>query len=218
MGITGRIKQFIKDILYSFYLMGPAALLPLLVLWAVLPITAFTIIRMADASRIDDIFRNILQSIIPLFSVWWLMMYEREYIEGRGNEVLLIYRKNRLGVDFSLYIIYLLSAMLPIIYMMHQSTLDFSEWIRIALQSFCFVAWFELIAGLLGSVSAPVVMLLFYTMVCMLIIPQKHILSYMSSQDLGNASFWNKILPHLLTAIAVLFIAGRIRDRYPKLK
>ncbi|WP_154668951.1 hypothetical protein [Bittarella massiliensis (ex Durand et al. 2017)] len=95
--------------------MGWWYLPPLIALWLVLP-GMLAIWYHQDPLLAATSYLRLCEQVIPLFSVWWLVMARKEELTGDGRELLYIYGgyRGRLGPVLFTLVWYLLHAALPV--------------------------------------------------------------------------------------------------------
>lgn len=91
---------------------GKAGFVPLIVLFIVLPaILVINYLSMRDVEALSSVMEVTQDILVPLLSLWWVLMVLREYIESDGNEILYVYAgKTQAGTVVILLVLYLVCA------------------------------------------------------------------------------------------------------------
>lgn len=91
---------------------GKAEFVPPVGLFIVLPaIFVMNYLSMRDVLALASVMEVIADILVPLLSVWWVLMVLREYIESDGNEILYVYAgKTQVGTVVTLLALYIVCA------------------------------------------------------------------------------------------------------------
>lgn len=91
---------------------GKAGFVPLIGLFIVLPaILVMNYLSMHGVADLASVMEVIADILVPLLSIWWVLMVLREYIESDGNEILYVYAgKTQAGTVVTLLLLYLVCA------------------------------------------------------------------------------------------------------------
>ena len=85
------------------------ASVPPIVLFVVLPALFIPVLEIFGPS--EDTYRILLQciqTIMPFFSIWWIILISREYIENDGNELLFTFKPKTLWREYLIVFIFYL--------------------------------------------------------------------------------------------------------------
>lgn len=99
-------KKNLDTLLIRFKTMGKMAFVPLIVLFIILPVI-FINSYMIDMMQ-DAVIMMLTSIFVPILSVWWVLMFLKEFIESDGNEVLFVYgKKSQLSSVIILSVLYM---------------------------------------------------------------------------------------------------------------
>lgn len=91
---------------------GKARFVPLIGLFIVLPaILVMNYLSLHEVDTLASVMEVTQDILVPLLSIWWVLMVLREYIESDGNELLYVYAgKTQAGTVVTLLVLYLVCA------------------------------------------------------------------------------------------------------------
>lgn len=205
-----RIKKYLKIMAYDFWIMRLWALIPLAILWGVVPAAAHSIVKAYGKEQAVQMLPALAQHIIPPFALWWPMLYLKEFLESQGNELLFIHRKCCLPEIMGMYGLYMLAALGTFLYIGGLCDFSGQEWIRWCFQCFWYVSWFYLCSFLAGNITFSLALTCFYTMGCMLLFSNKSLFVYLSYGEVWGPLFFSKLLWQALLSAAVLVLGVRL--------
>lgn len=205
-----RIKKYLKIIAYDFWMMRLWAIVPLVLLWGVMPAAARSAVDAYGKEMAAEMLPSLAQYLIPPFALWWPMMYLKEFLESQGNELLFIRRKCRLPEIMAMEGLYMLAALGTLLYISGICDFSSQEWIRWLFQCFWYLSWFYLCAFLAGNITLPLALNCFYTMGCILLFSEKSLFVYLSYDAVFWTLFFSKLLWQALISAAVLALGVRL--------
>ena len=89
--------------------MGVIFFVPYIFIFLILP--AATYMENLSGNDFDNLYYYsfvLIQILCPFFSIWWSLLGFREFIDGKGKEILLVYKKSILPELFLTYLLYFL--------------------------------------------------------------------------------------------------------------
>lgn len=211
-------KWLYRHLLSGYYRikgMGVFALIPLLVLYLLIPITNYAVFQyFQDINMLRSNIVTTCQYLVPICSVWYAIFILYHFVEESGNEVLYIFSKDKLADLILPYILYAV-LLLPLFFVY---TRMFPElwffYIKLCAIDLAYMAFTYCAAFLLNSISVSVIGILIYT-ICEMMIHRNQNEEYIYSEAGQNISgyIFSNILPYIAAAV-VLFILGKLMNRY----
>lgn len=191
------------------------ALVPLIVLFVILPALFIPLFEAAGPS--EDAYRMFLlctQTVMPFFSIWWIIFISREYIENDGNELLFTFKPKTLWREYLiLFVIYLISALFVFFIFFHYYPGIWWEYIRFVCIAFMFLGGAYTLMYLTGSMALTFLVIMILIIINMTVPAQQPnpiYYTYLLPFDLNV--FFRVCLPQFIIA-AILFITGIILNR-----
>lgn len=92
---------------------GKARWIPVLMIYLIIPAMNI-IVAVGDGNIRDSIISNCML-FYPALSVFWLILYFKEYIEGMGSELLYVKNRIKIGEVIMLYILYMICIAVSLI-------------------------------------------------------------------------------------------------------
>lgn len=167
-----RIKKHLNKIIITRLTLkgiGKLYFVPLLFLFVVIP--SMTFMNFAAGYDYDTCYYfsyiNI-QSFFPFFAIWWTLFGFREYIEGSGREILIVYKKIFLPELLLIYIFYFLHFCILLLF--YVIIIRFNYWGYIFIffcQSFAFFSITISLSIFLKSIAIPFIFSILYEVFCM---------------------------------------------------
>lgn len=210
--IWRRIFLQLKNL--RFFLLAPPV-----ALFVVPPLILIPLIQ--NKSAFESVYGLILQysqTVLPLFSVWWIIFVSREYVESDGNELLYVFRPRTLFREylilFALYMLLLLSLFL---FLSVIFPYIIPEYIRI----FCICAMFfgitYSILYITGSMPLTFMIILVYSLINMVMpIERQNLFLYNSNQHFDPSMMRTICIPQLIAACVFTVIGYIANKKYVK--
>lgn len=109
-----------------------------------------------------------LQFFCPFFAIWWTVFGFREYIEGKGREILLVYKKSIIFELLAVFAFYLfhIFVLLSLYYVVFDFNY-FNFFFIFFAQAFTFFSVCVSLSILLKSIAVPFIISIIYEIFCM---------------------------------------------------
>ncbi len=211
-------KWLYRHMLSGYYRikgMGVFALIPLLVLYILIPITNYAVFQyFQDMEMLRYNIVSICQYLVPICSIWHIIFILYHFVEESGNEVLYISFKDKLADLILPYILYAV-LLLPLFFVY---TRMFPElwffYMKLCAINLAYMAFVYCATFMLNSISVSVIGIIIYT-ICEMIIHRNQNEGYDYFEEGQNfiGFIQSNILPYVVIAI-VLFILGKLMNKY----
>lgn len=148
--------------------MGVIFFVPYLFIFLVLPATTY--MENLSGNGFDNLYYYsfvLTQILCPFFSLWWSLLGFREFIDGSGKEILLVYKKSILTELFLTYLLYFLHIIVVFAVYVFVFNFNYFPYIIIyAAESFAFFAIPLSLSFWLKNMSIPFIIALIYEIFC----------------------------------------------------
>ena len=198
------VKRHIKQLRLSI-------LIPLVVLWMVLPELVIIMLREEDVlkpDKIEILWQTIVglnNTIIPIFSVIWPMLLLNNHIEARGNEVLYITDRNKYVMVLGSYIVYMLHVYVSYLTINAMTFITMLEFVRMAIICFLFNAIFYTLAYIVSSTGLAFTAIVLYNILSMFYLKGKSIGAYVYESHMTTKVLTDRYIE--IFALAIVFFA-----------
>lgn len=148
--------------------MGVVFFVPYLFIFLVLPFATY--MENLSGNDFDNLYYYsfvLIQILCPFFSIWWSLLGFREFIDGRGKEILLVYKKSILAELFLTYLFYFLHMI--VVFAVYALVFNFNYFpylIIYTAESFVFFAVPISLAFWLKNMSIPFIAAIIYEIFC----------------------------------------------------
>lgn len=148
--------------------MGVIFFVPYLFIFLVLPFATY--MENLSGNDFDNLYYYsfvLIQILCPFFSIWWSLLGFREFIDGSGKEILLVYKKSIFWELFLTYLLYFLHIL--IVFAAYALVFKFNYFpylIIYTAESFAFFAVPLSLAFWLKNMSIPFIAAIIYEIFC----------------------------------------------------
>lgn len=208
-----RIKKYldkcIRGLYYQLKGIGMFALVPVFVLYILLPVMNIFAYHFQGSGNIEQLYDNILrmgQYFIPLMSVWWLLFVLEHYIEEPMHELLYLDYRVKLGEFLLLYFSFLVLMIPPFLIYTRIFPVLWWLFLKLAIMNLFYFASAYGTSYFLGKIIPGVILVIFYTIYVIAAGRQEgalFMLSLLTGQEL-----WQAMWGYLLAALLLLLLGG----------
>lgn len=148
--------------------MGIIFFVPYIFIFLILP--AATYMENLSGNDFDNLYYYsfvLIQILCPFFSIWWSLLGFREFIDGSGKEILLVYKKSIILELFLTYLFYFLH--MTAVFAVYVLVFNFNYFpylIICTAESFAFFAVPLSLAFWLRNMSIPFIIAIIYEIFC----------------------------------------------------
>lgn len=214
-----RIKKFLNQIRLAYFHLKSLKLLyfvPLVFLFIILP---FSTVGDINRYGIDEhtffVTQINFQVYIPFMSIWWIIFGLREYVEGKGKELLFVYKKSMISDFFIIFIWYFIHVVFLFIMYAILFHPFFDCLIIIFVQSLVFSSVTLFLMSALKTIAIPFLISIFYEIFCMF--SKTDALWFMNMLYINSKiEVSGLVLPYLPLAAAafvLIFISDKVRQK-----
>lgn len=192
-----------------------SALVPPLVLFVVLPVLFIPLLEFFGPS--EDMYRIVLQciqTVMPFFSIWWIIFISREYIENDGNELLFTFKSKTLWREYLiLFIFYLFLAFFEFLIFSYYYPAIWLEYVRFFCVAFMFFSGAYALMYITGSIALTFLVIMILIIINMTVpFQQPNPIYYICLLPFDRSIFLTVCLPQFIMAV-ILFIIGIISNK-----
>ncbi len=200
-----------------------AVLIPLVVLWIVLPWIVMLMLKDEDVlkpDKIEMLWKSIVglnNMIIPIVSVIWPMMLLNNHIEARGNEVLYITDRNKYLSVLASYIVYMLHVYVYYLTINGMTFITMLECVRMGIICFLFNAIFYAVSYMVSSTGVAFTAIVLYNMLSTFYLKGNGIGAYIYEYHMTTKVLTDRYIEILVLAIVFFafgFILNKKYERY----
>lgn len=214
-----RIKKFINQLYLAYFHFKSLKLLyfvPLIFLFIILPFsTAGDINRYGIGEHTFFVTQINFQVYIPFMSIWWVVFGLREYVEGKGKELLFVYKKSMVFDFFIIFIWYFIHVVFLFIMYAIFFHPFFDCLIIIFVQSLVFSSVTLFFMSALKTIAVPFLISIFYEIFCMF--SKTDALWFINMLYINNEievdSLVLPYLPLVAAALILIFISDKVRQK-----
>lgn len=199
-------------------------IIPLLFSYIIMPLIAYTITSNTPDDELQDVIFDILKYLhilIPILSVWWILLYFSSFFSKKGNELIYFYHKTHsiLGIFITNIILFLI-LFTPTVFI-YNSIFKFSptwyfEYLLESLVISSIYYWFSFITQNIGSGLIVIIIYSLYVNIFDITGSLEKISIFPSNTEILETQH----LPHSLYFYLGLFIAftalGTIASKYSR--
>lgn len=209
MGLNERLRRCALNVYYRIKGMGVFALVPLFVLYIIIPVTNYSVF--CYFQDMDMLYFNIIttcQYLVPICSVWYVLFILYHFVEETGNEILYIFSKGKL-IDLILPYLLFSVLLLPLfsVYTRIFPELWFFYW-KLCAINLAYLAFSYFAAFLVNSISISVIGILFYT-ICEIMINRNQNATYIYKEAVQDICSYmlSYIMPYIVVTVALILFA-----------
>lgn len=148
--------------------MGVIFFVPYIFIFLILPVATY--MENLSGNNFDNLYYYsfvLIQILCPFFSIWWSLLGFREFIDGNGKEILLVYKKSILPELLLTYLLYFLHMIVVFaIYVFAFNFNYFPYLIIYTAEAFAFFAVPLSLAFWLKNMSIPFIIAIIYEIFC----------------------------------------------------
>ena len=190
------------------------ASVPPIVLFVVLPALFIPVLEIFGPS--EDTYRILLQciqTIMPFFSIWWIILISREYIENDGNELLFTFKPKTLWREYLIiFIFYLILAFFAFLIISFYYPAIWWEYVRFFCVASMFFGGAYALMYVTGSVALTFLVIMVLIIINMTVpVQQPNPIHYICLLPFDRSIFLTVCLPQFIIAV-ILFIIGVISN------
>lgn len=192
-----------------------SALVPPIVLFVVLPALFIPLLEFFGPS--EDTYRLVLQciqTVMPFFSVWWIIFISKEYIENDGNELLFTFKPKTLWRKYLIFFIfYLFLAFFVFLIFSYYYPAIWWEYVRFFCIALMFFGGVYALMYATGSIALTFLVIMMIIIINMTVPDQPpNPIYYICLLPFDRNIFLTVCLPQLIIAV-ILFIIGIISNK-----
>lgn len=202
----------LKGLRFLFYV-------PFFLIYMVIPILCIQSYFAVGIS--DSLYQTIItftQMLIPVMSVWWLILVFREYIESEGNEILFLYAKRiklaDAGILFCFFIITILPFYITCCFIFQNFIFEF---IKIVMVCTFYFGFSYLLIFLSASIAITWMIVFIYTVANTIFYKDQAIFPlYYSLEEASLAGCLGFYLPLMLLGVLLLLLGVQLNKKWRK--
>lgn len=159
---------------------------------------AFTLNPFASPDVVNGALADACYLLVPVFSVWWLYLSLKEYLEGEGNELLVM--SGGVGAMSAVFYCASVVSYLPVFLFYDNSKDEITDlFLQMAVASFLMYGVVLAAAFLFRSVAATILVTLGYAILGTSAVDELSFIEY--GYMMGNVMWFNEALPLIVLGI-----------------
>lgn len=204
-------RSFIKRFWINIREQGLLFYVPFLFNYFLIPLIVFNTYKkfgLDDQTRMCIV--NFSQYFTPVLAAWWVFFALVKYLDSGGNEIFFVQNRMKATEMLTFYGFYILSSIVPFFFYGKMFSGMKLEWLRIAIESWLFVALTYFLAFLIKSIAVTMIPVVGYAFASVFL-GGKHTPiyfyyeGYMATPDLFQTKY-----SLLFGAASLLFLAGML--------
>lgn len=213
-----KMKMFFRRLFLHFKNIKAMFFVPLVMSNVLVPAVAY----FSYNSEYLDFYMTVMQAsfiLIPLSSCIWSLFVLREYVEGKGNELLYVGRNKVKLLDCLIpFLLFSVTIIIQYLFYIQIDNIFKFEFIRIFIICLFFFSLTYLFAFLTKSVSLTLMILIGYTIINIMfgLDTSNVFIFYYNLERFTKAIFFNQSLPMLITSLVVIGFGVIINKRISK--
>lgn len=185
---------------------------PLVVFYIVIPLMAYAYTLSPIAPQeLNITLEQVSYLFVPVFSVWWLYLSLKEYLEGEGNELLVM--SGGVGAVSGVFFCVTVISYLPV-FLFYDNSMDeiTNLFLQMTVASFLMYGVVLAAAFLFRSVAVAILATLCYAILGTSAVEEFSLIEYGSMQ--GNVMWFHDALPLVVLGIVFWTYGIRCSKRY----